>query len=204
MVCQRGFTVLAPDMIGIGEIGQGDFRGDEYIGGISNDKWFSSILIGRSIVGIQASDVVRLIQLLKKNIVTGEIYGVARKEMAPVLLHAAAFVPTITRVALIEPYSSYRSLVKNRYYNSDFVYSTVPGALKAYDLPDLAASLAPRKLLMANITDELGKSADPKNMMDELSIIKAAYHDKRADEQLSIPYQVSSEKLYNFFSEWIK
>jgi len=118
---------------------------------------------------------VRLIHLLKKNIVTGEIYGVARKGMTPVLLHAAAFVPAITRVALIEPYSSYRSLVMNRFYNSGFVYSTVPGALKAYDIPDLAASLAPRKLLMAGVTDGLGNITDTAGINKDLAIIKIAY-----------------------------
>ena len=133
------------------------------------------MLLGRSIVGIRAGDVVRLTELLRKNQKISEVYGIARKEMAPVLLHAAAFDPDISRIALIEPYSSYQSIVMNRFYDPKFVLSMVPGALKAYDLPDLAASLAPRKLLMANVTDGNSKSTDVESISKDLDLIKIAY-----------------------------
>lgn len=201
---RNGFTVLAPDMIGVGEMGPGDFRGDAYIDGISYNMWFSSILIGRSIVGIQTGDVVRLTRLLQKNSEISEVYGFARKEMVPVLLHAAAFDPAITRIALIEPYSSYRSIAMNRFYNPVFIHSTVAGALKAYDLPDLAASLAPRKLMMAGITDGLGNTTDPESIIEDLAIIKAAYQYRNAGEQLNIISRESIEKPYDLLMEWIK
>ncbi len=201
---RNGVTVLAPDMIGVGEMGPGNFRGDAYIDGVSHNIWYASMLIGRSIVGIRAGDVVRLTRLLEKNTEISEIYGLARKEMAPVLLHAAAFNPAITRIALIEPYCSYRSIVMNRFYNSAFIHSTVPGALEAYDLPDLAASLAPRKLMMAGITDGLGNTTDPESIIEDLAIIKAAYQNRNAGEQLNIIYRESIEKPYDLYMEWIK
>jgi hypothetical protein len=199
----NGFTVLAPDMIGVGEMGPGTFKGDSYIEGISHNMWYASMLIGRSIVGIRSGDVVRLTRLLK---VSGasEVYGVARKEMAPVLLHAAAFDTAITRIALIEPCSSYRSIVMNRFYNSAFIHGAVPGALKAYDLPDLAASLAPRKLMMAGVTDGDGKNTDNESINKDLSIIKTAYHSKKADGQLNIISMSTIEKPNDFLIEWIK
>jgi hypothetical protein len=49
-----------------------------------------------------AADVVRLTFLLRKRDGINEVYGVARKEMAPALLYAAAFDPDIERVALID------------------------------------------------------------------------------------------------------
>ena len=64
---RNGFTVLAPDLIGIGEMGPGIFNGDADIDSISYNLWYTSMLIGRSIVGIRAGDVVRLTRLLKKN-----------------------------------------------------------------------------------------------------------------------------------------
>ena len=201
---RNGFTVLAPDMVGIGEMGPGDFKGDAYIEGFSHNIWYASMLIGRSIVGIRAGDVVRLTRLLKKNSGISEVYGVARKEMAPVLLHAAAFDPAITRIALIEPYSSYNSIVMNRFYNSAFIHSAVPGALKAYDLPDLAASLSPRKLLMAGVTDGNGKSTDVESINKDLAIIRTAYQNKKADGQLNIVAGELIEKPFNLFMEWIK
>ena len=200
----NGFTVLAPDMIGVGEMGPGDFRGDSYIDGVSLNVWFCSMLIGRSIVGIRAGDVVRLTRLLKTNSGISEVYGVARKEMAPVLLHAAAFDSGITRIALIEPYSSYRSIVMNRFYIPAFIHSAVPGSLKAYDLPDLAATLAPRKLLMAGVTDGYGKNTDTESIDKDLAVIKTAYQNKNAAGQLNIVSIEPTEKLFNLLMEWIK
>jgi hypothetical protein len=200
----RGFTVLAPDLIGTGETGPGDFTGDSYINGHSYNMWFASILIGRSILGIQAGDVVRLARYLGKQPTVSVVYGLAVKEMAPVLIHAAAFDPTIDRIALIEPYSSYRCLVMNRFYNPAFIQSTVPGALQAYDLPDLSATLAPRKLMMTGITDCTGTKADPATLDKDLPVVRAAYHYRSVDEQFLVVPERSGENRDEFFLEWIK
>jgi hypothetical protein len=201
---RNGFKVLAPDLIGVGEMGPGDYHGDSYIEGYSHNLWYASMLIGRSIVGIRAGDVIKLTRLLKKNSKIIEVYGVASKEMAPVLLHAAAFDMAITRVALIEPYSSYQSIVMNRFYNSAFIHSAVPGALKAYDLPDLAATLAPRRLMMIGVTDGNGKNTDTESINKDLAIIKTAYRSKNADGQLNIISLKPDEKPTDFYREWIK
>ncbi|MEI6050296.1 MAG: acetylxylan esterase [Bacteroidota bacterium] len=200
----KGFTVLAPDMIGVGESGPGVFGGDADIEGVSHNLWYASMLIGRSIAGIRAGDVVRLTGLLKKSTGINEVYGLAIKEMSPVLLHAAAFDTAITRIALIEPFSSYQSIVMNHFYNSSFIPGVVPGALKKYDLPDLAATLAPRKLLMAGVTDGNGKTADTESINKVLEIIKIAYRFKKADEKLNILPLKADEKQYEIFSDWIK
>jgi len=198
---RQGFTVLAPDLLGIGEMGPGIFRGDAYIGMISYNLLYTSTLLGRSIVGIMAGDVVRLTQLLKKRKGIDGVYALAHKELAPVLLHAAAFDTAISRIALIESYSSYQSIVMNRFYNPSFVNGIVPGALTAYDLPDLAASLAPRKLLMAGVTDGLGNTIESINK--DLAIIKFAYQNKKTGQLNIVPLK-PTEKPYDIFMEWIK
>lgn len=167
-----GFTVLAPDLLGTGEMGPGIFKGDSYLDSISYNIWFASILTGRSVVGIQAADVVRLSHLLKQDTLIKEVYGLAKKQMAPVLLHAAAFDKSIARIALISPYSSYRSLATTRFYKPDFIQSTVAGSLGAYDLPDLAGSLAPRKLLLFGTTDGRGAAGD---VTADMQVISNAY-----------------------------
>lgn len=201
---KKGFTVLAPDMLGTGEMGPGVFHGDSYIKGVSYNVWFLSMLIGRSIVGVQAGDVVKLTHLLKKTKEISEVYGLAKKEMSPVLLHAAAFDTAITRVALIEPYSSYLSLVTTRFYSPAYIHSAVPGALTAYDLPDLAASLAPRKLMMAGISDGAGEQSDMKSINEDLSVIKAGYQNCKCDDQLNMVVEKQNGNLQNAYNTWIK
>src|SRR5690606_2363672 len=63
---ENGFTVLAPDLLGTGELGNGAVKGDAYIDNISYNIWYTSMLIGRSILGVQTADVVKLSHLLKK------------------------------------------------------------------------------------------------------------------------------------------
>lgn len=199
---KNGFTVLAPDIIGTGEMGPGVFKGDSYVDSVSYNLWFASILVGRSIVGIQAADVEKLTKLLKQDNNIQEIYGLAKNEMSPVLLHAAAFNKDITRIALIEPYSSYRSVVMNADYNSHFLHSTVPASIGIYDLPDLAASLAPRALLMAGITDGTGSSTNAKDINEDTLVIKAAYQYRNVENQLQIiPAAENYSEAYN---NWIK
>lgn len=200
---KNGFTVLAPDLLGIGEMGPGIFRGDSFINGISFNTWILSMLIGRSIVGIQASDVVRLTHILKENIGTDEVYGLAIKEMSPVLLHAAAFDKTINRIALIEPYSSYRSIAMSRIYSPDYLYSTTPGAIGAYDLPDLGASLAPRNLMIVGVNDGAGKSSNAKDINEDLAVIKEAYNYRNAENKLKITPAESLGEIYNLYKEWL-
>ena len=72
------------------------------------------------------------------------------------------------------------------------------------DLPDLAASLAPRKLMMAGVTDGSGKNADTENINMDLAIIKIAYQSKKADGQLNIVELKQNEKPYDLYMEWIK
>ena len=201
---RNGFTVLAPDLIGTGELIPGKFHGDSYFKGVSYNIWFLSVLIGRSILGVQVSDLVMLTNLLKKNQGIIQVYGLARKEMSPVLLHAAAFDTAITGIALLQPYSSYRSIVMNRYYNPEFVYGLVPGALTAYDLPDLAATLAPRKLFIAGLTDGEGNNSDDKSIVEDMAVIKAGYNFKKANEQLNIISVKTVENLDDLFAQWIK
>ncbi len=200
----QGFTVLVPDLLGTGELGGGDFKGDANIGDISYNMWFTSMLIGRSIVGIQASDVVKLSLLLQQKNRVEHVFGIAREEMSPVLLHAAAFNTVISRVALIEPYSSYRSFVMNRFYDPQFVHSLVPGALTAYDLPDLAATLAPVKLLIAGMTDA-NRQTNEEEISKDLKVIEDAYQLINAGNQLEVVKQrtiIDSPDV--LFREWVK
>ena len=139
----QGITVLAPDLPGSGEMGPGTLKGDAYFRGVSHNLWYASILIGRSITGILAGDVNRLAMVVKSGNENAQIIGLARKEMVPVLLHAAAFSKYFNKVVLDEPYTTYLSIVKEKFYDPKSVMTGVQGAIDSYDLPDLAASLAP-------------------------------------------------------------
>jgi hypothetical protein len=200
----NGFNVLAPDIVGTGEVGPGILRGDAYFSGVSHNLWYASILIGRSICGIQAADVVRLARLInKQNDDSGEIFGFARSEMASVMLHAAAFSSEFSGIMLFNPCGSFLSLVMNRNYDPVEINSTVPAALTAYDLPDLAAAIAPLKLFIASITDISISPSEPSYKNRDIEIVKSSYQQKQAGGQLCIVTGKSNEKTYGMFKDLI-
>ncbi|MBI5010010.1 MAG: acetylxylan esterase, partial [Bacteroidia bacterium] len=201
-LAKQGFMVLAPDLIGLGETGPGVFQGDAFIDGESHNLWYASIVIGRSIVGIRASDVSKLAGLLKLDKSVKEISGIAEKELSPVLLHAAAFDKRISSIALLEPFSSYRSIVLNRFYISSNISGVVPASLKEYDLPLLAGSLAPVRLLIAGPTDGNGKTENLEMINEDMDIIKQLYLKNNAGKAITIIPANQDWKFETVFNDW--
>jgi len=154
---KEGAMVLAPDLLNTGEMGNGGFTGDANFDGNSYNLWFESILIGRSIVGIDAGDANRLVAVLQEKEGAREIKGLAKGEMSSVLLHAANFNPAISSVALIDPMSSYRGLVESFKYSTQGINYSVAGALEHYDLPDLLENLSITNPLVLHENTELEK-----------------------------------------------
>lgn len=204
-----GCHVLLPDLIGTGETGPGQWAGGSYfqhvkMDGLGYDLWYGSVLIGRSLVGLRAGDVVKLVQLLKKGGAT-DVGAVGIRELSPVVLHAAAFEPAISRVVLLNPYVSYHSITAHQYYNLDFIEGTVPAALTAYDLPDLAASLAPRKLLMTDVTDGKGSRQTQDVLQNDWSFVTSTYQQAGASHALHLMVSDADNKTLNdFFTDWMK
>jgi len=196
----RGITVLAPDLLGIGEMGPGTLRGDAFFAGASHNLWYASMITGRTITGIQAGDLNKLVRLIKTGDQNTQIIGFARRQMASVLLHSAVFSGEFKSLILVEPCSSFRSIVQARFYNPHLILSSVPGALKEYDLPDLASAFAPRRLIIAAPLDANGETLDAGIKMD-FETIKASYDAVNSDKQLIM---TPGELNYDIFFEWIK
>ena len=184
---KKGYMVAAPDVSGIGEVADKN--------GGNN---FLAFLIGRSIVGIQAGDINRVVNFLKKrsDVIQGKIGAVAFDEISPALLHAAAFEKTISPVTLIGSLYSYETISMNKLYDSRLTNSFVAGALAAYDLPDLASSLAPAKLNLINMKDGEGNMIDPKQENKAIQAIKNAWQAKDAAEHLKI-IKEDSENMFH-------
>jgi hypothetical protein len=198
-----GYTVLVPDLIGTGELGPVKFHGNSIFKGVSFNVWYSTVLLGRSIVGIRAGDVVRMVDFLKETMKANQIVGVANGNMSAELLHAAAFDSRIDRIALINPLLSYLPIVQNKFYDPHKIHHVVAGALTEYDLPDLSASLAPRKLLLLNVNVGTSSTEAPSNL-DDIAVIKAGYVHRKAENQLMIESGALVEKDYDLLMEWIQ
>ena len=90
----------------------------------------------------------------------------------------------------------------NRFYHTGFVHNLVAGALTEYDLPDLAATLAPRKLIIKGTTDGNSEINDQESINKDLEIIRNAYQLKNAGENLKIISDGMSENMQDVLNEW--
>jgi dienelactone hydrolase len=189
----KGYAVLAPDLAGTGELGA-----------VSQTLSFLGILTGRSVAGIRAADIVRCVQYLRNrpDLRTDSITAVARGNMAIPLLHAAVFESAISRVALIEPLVSFEAVVSNRFYTID-PGDVIGNVLTAYDLPDLEAALAPRKLMMIDIQDHLAKAAPPGSADSALEIVRRSYTERKAEGNLVVESSSPSRSIDRILLAWL-
>jgi len=190
---KKGYIVAAPDILGIGETSNTATRegADDYTG----------VLIGRSTPGLQAGDIVRVVNYLKHLEMVGtEIGAVGINEMCIPLMHAAAFEPSIKSVVLVGSPVSYRSIVMNDLYKIGLVHNSngywhpyeidfswgVAGALTAYDLPDLVASISPRKVVLAGLRNQLLEAASETLINLDMDFPKKVFSAKNVSQNLKI------------------
>ncbi len=192
---KKGYIVAATDVLGIGETANTAARG------ITDG--YTAVLIGRSVVAIQAADIVRMENYLKSRSDTDplKIGALGLNEMCIPLIHAAAFDPSINNITLVGPLISFRTVVMNSHYKIgltpraggnywhpheiDFSWG-VGGALQAYDLPDLIGNIAPRKVLMADIRNQMLEPASTELISQELDFPHKAFSFKKASENLKV------------------
>ncbi len=184
---RNGYVVAAVDLAGTGEVK--NTAGREHTDG------FTAVLAGRSIPGIRAENIVIVVNALGRleNVDPGRIAGLGINEMCIPLIHAAAFSNKIKSLVLAGPIVSYRSVALNRDYRIGFTtrkdggywhpYEVdfnwgVGGALTSYDLPDLIAGIAPRKVIMTGIRNEMLQPASDELIKQELSYPFSVYSSK--------------------------
>lgn len=141
---RSGYVVAAPDLLGYGETTYKYKQGHASV-----QPFFNALMAGRSVAGINAGDAVRVLEFLqdRDDVKAEEIGAVGFGDVAPALLHAAAFEQGIRWLVLVESLLDYQSVVMHPLYDVD-ANSLVAGALSAYDLPDLLASIAPRRVAL--------------------------------------------------------
>jgi dienelactone hydrolase len=155
---QAGYNVVLPDLSGAGELANGALPGgDSQIDSTSLNLWFAGILTRKSLVAVRMEEIQLLTEFIKKKTGTSSISAVGVGTFVPDVLHATLLTPAIGRLALLNGLSTYRSLIEQEQYLPRYVPSVVAGAINRYDLPDLAAALAPRPVWLAGVVNGAGQ-----------------------------------------------
>ncbi len=181
---EAGHIVVIPDLINTGEVGPTEFKGDATINDISSNIWYMAVQNATSIVGLRAADVNRLVNYLQQRFPERPVAGVSRSHFNVVLLHAAAMNLRIRAVAMFEPLLSFESMVMNEYYSMENLYAAPSGVIGRYDLPDLAACLAPRPIVMVNTLDQNGQAVSLDRAGQAYQFTTDVYQQKDAESNL--------------------
>ena len=153
----EGATVLAVDLRGVGETRQTNHRYFQPWFGQDGQDVYTAYLLGRSYVGMWATDILACVRALEVLAPAGDgasdgprpVDLVVRGNLGVAALHAAAAEPE--RFGAVEISGAIRSwadvvhagLTRNQLVNA------VHGALAVYDLPDLAGALGDSVRLLA-------------------------------------------------------
>ncbi|MFB3829632.1 MAG: acetylxylan esterase [Bryobacteraceae bacterium] len=107
-----------------------------------------ALLVGKTLAGMQTGDLLRAFDYLaSRPDVDPKRIAIAGKGNGGVLgLYTASLEPRIAKVASIAAPESYLAIVKAKRHEG-IMDIVVPGVLRDFDLPDVAASLKPRAVL---------------------------------------------------------
>jgi dienelactone hydrolase len=169
-----GHPVVAVDLRGFGETAPE--RKSPF--GADWEEAFLGILLNRPLLGRRVHDLLAVNEGMG-----GECLLVASGAAVPAALHAAALDSRIPEVTLERGILSWSAVVKARITQNQ-LSSVVPGALQAYDLPDLAAMIAPRKLTIKDPVDPSGKPVSQAALEAAYATVREAYAAAGADKNL--------------------
>jgi hypothetical protein len=176
-LAHRGYAVCAADVRGVGdlapEVGRGAAGYARSHAGEEDYAW-ASLILGKPLLGQRVTDVLALAAALRAHpALRGLTLQVAALNRLTVpALFAAAMDPGIAELYLAGGLISYRSVVDTERSSAPFG-NFVFGMLQHTDLPEVAVSLAPRRVCLAGTVDATGSTL-------EVAAVEALYGGERA------------------------
>jgi pimeloyl-ACP methyl ester carboxylesterase len=177
-LCKAGCAVLSIDPRGMGETATPPRRSEyaELAMGVDASHAYTALRADKTLIGMRVFDVISAADYIetrpevdRKNIA---VVGIGSGGL--LALCASVLDSRFLRVGLTGTLISYAAVVENEYY-THALSGFVPGALRDFDLPELAAMLAPRPLLLVNPVDGFQRRADPSQAAAEYKIAGDIY-----------------------------
>jgi cephalosporin-C deacetylase-like acetyl esterase len=176
-----GVHVLALDVIGTGETRLQSKSDDldtyeAMLEGPESQWAVRALNTGLSLFGLRVFNVLCGLQYLRSrwNVQKDRISLVGVGRGALWSLYAAALDTTVSRVALLRGLASYKCLTERRRHNHHFsIY--LPGCLQSFDLPQVAACVAPRPLTIINAVDSRKDRCDLHAIQLSYALAKSVY-----------------------------
>lgn len=149
----RGVGALQPEFSpGAGEYAAWHRQEENYAWG--------SLILGKPLVGQRVTDILALTAALRRSTNGRPVRIAASGKLTVPALLAAALDPQIESLYLSGGLVSFQSVVESEQYNHPFA-NFVPDLLNHTDLPEVAATITPRHIILAGPVDGNGKAVAP-------------------------------------------
>jgi hypothetical protein len=182
-VAGGGRRVMTVDLRGYGETAPAvakDTKGPTF--GVEFKESFLGFHLNQPLLGQRTADLLGVINTTPKEQGV-ELLGMGAA--GPVALHAAALNFRVKAVTIDGGLVSWENVVRTPISNNQLA-NVVPGALKVYDLPDLAASIAPRPLTIRNPVDAAGKPLTKEAAEEAYKGVREAYKKANAEDKFKL------------------
>jgi dienelactone hydrolase len=164
---REGRVVVSLDLRGMGETAGSDFK-----------ESFLGMHLNRPLLGLRTLDLLSVVSDMGQ-----EVDLLGQGAAAPVALHAAVFEPRAVRITLEGMVVSWSKVATTPQAKNQLA-NVVPGALEAYDLPDLAGFLAPRPLTIRNPVDAQGNPISQAELEEVYAPVRERYRAAGAEKNL--------------------
>ena len=158
-LARAGETVLAVDLRGLGEMQRG--KRASGFGALQEPNWKSATLaylLGQSLVGMRTEDILACAGFASEKWNEGRpVHLTGLGETGIPALHAVALEPQLFASTRLERTLRTWTDVTSTPHTRNQQVNAVHGALRFYDLPDLAATLPSDKLVLHDPVDAAGQ-----------------------------------------------
>jgi len=169
-LAESGVAVLAIDPRGTGETAPAGNTENSYrsfTGDQESRFMYDSLSVGATPLGMRTRDVLRGVDYLRSRsgIDAKRISLLGQGSAGLPVLHAVALDETVRGAAITGTLATYSAIVDHEIYTHRYVMFT-PGVLRKYDLPDVAALVAPRPLVFINAVDQAQRPLDAERVAE--------------------------------------
>ncbi|HUT33528.1 MAG TPA: acetylxylan esterase [Planctomycetota bacterium] len=188
MLASEGNVVLAIDVRGIGETHSiGAISRDYAFMGTDGYHFYQYGMLGHALVGRRVHDVLRALALLaeRPEVDTSRLSIVGQGSGGLLALFAAALDGRVGTAVCCQSLLAYRDLATHEFHSwrpPDFV----SGILPLCDLPEVAACIAPRRLVLAGPVDHMRRCVPQPDAEAAYAFPQRVYQLFEADENLVI------------------
>jgi dienelactone hydrolase len=195
---RAGYAVLAIDPRGTGETSEGlvprDYRA--FLTGTDASLFYGAVRAGTSLPGMRVRDVLAARAFLESRAeIDSRRLGVLGLGSGGTLATLAASLDARIKVAVASGGLLSFDAIAATGTSTHRLTELVPAVLESFDLPDVAALVAPRPLVLANLVDAMHRRADPALAQSTYVRATHAYRALSAETHLRILDADSSEAI---------